>query len=99
MLKEEYEAKYQKNTTMSGHGFEASVHMACPFCAEPGFCTYRILDAKEVLAQEHVCKYCGRGIKAIFRGWQGQDGYMMEFIQTQGPDVTEDYLKWIRREV
>lgn len=87
---EEYNAKGNANTSFFGQGiFEAGVSVPCPFCAEPGFRSYRIIDVQKASKQEIICKHCGRGAKFIFEASEDtKDGNMVkvELVQTCGPD-------------
>lgn len=33
MTRDEYEVKYQRNTQITGYGFEVVTHLPCPACA------------------------------------------------------------------
>lgn len=94
MTKEEYEKKFADNQKFSGRGVETTIHMPCPFCAEPDFMIYRVIEVNDFLAHEAVCKHCGRGMKGIVE--KGESGVNVEFVQTCG-DPAPDFLPPIRR--
>ena len=94
MNKQEYEAKFHANEKITGYGSEVTMHMPCPFCAEPDFITHRVIDSEEAYEKGAVCKYCKRGAKAIFKHTAG--GVEFEFVQTVG-DPIPDYLPPMRR--
>lgn len=90
MTKEEYVAKFTANQKMTGHGLgNVHVHMPCPFCAEPDFVVYEVLEVQTKMAEGAVCKHCGRGAKAVFTRTPG--GVSFEMVQTVG-DEQPDYL-------
>lgn len=93
---EEFNAKWKANYKTEGFGFgNVYTNFPCPFCAEPGFARYELLEMVEVMSQEHVCAHCKRGQKVIFT----EDGMEthIECVQTQGPDVPDWYPLKMRR--
>lgn len=85
---EEYNALQQQHAKIDGFGFEVTMTIPCPFCCEPGFCTYFVLkDMEQVMQRENVCKACGRGMVAVFDR-QGPHGEQvtMHLYQTCGAD-------------
>jgi hypothetical protein len=99
MTREEYEAKYHANTRMSGFGLDTTIHMPCPFCAEPDFLSYRSLETHEALAKETVCTKCGRGMRNLIVRTEHAGSVTVGFapVQTRGDDPAP-YLRWIQRE-
>jgi len=93
--KAEYLRLFEQNTKIKGFGLNVSQEVPCPFCAAPGFMEYRIIDCEEMMSQEHVCKECGRGSKALFRVTLNTKSF--EFVQTQGPDQPAWLLPSMRR--
>lgn len=84
----EYNARYFDAQRISGYGLETTMHMPCPFCVEPDFLVYRILEVQEAMARGAVCKRCGRGCRAIFT--HPNEGHLkFEIVQTVGPDAPE----------
>lgn len=94
MTKDEYNHKYLENTKITGFGLETTVHMPCPFCTEPNFVSYRILDVEFALKQNNICRRCERGATVIFK--KSEQGTSLEMVQTSGDDPP-DYINWIRR--
>jgi len=94
MTKEEYELKFQQNYHLSGYGLDTTAHMPCPFCAEPDFMVYKIMEIQEEMRKEHICKACGRGTIGVITPVAG--GAKMEIVQTQGDDPP-DYVGKMRR--
>jgi len=81
--RKEYEEKLRKNTAYAND--KLSCTMPCPFCAEPGFATYRITEVDETLSKGAVCKYCFRGMRTL--KIDHKHGVTeMRFIQTEGPE-------------
>lgn len=95
MTRTEYEEKFHKNQKITGRFLETTMHMPCPFCAEPEFMVYKILDTEKVIANGAVCKFCNRGCKAIVTRDAGGVGF--RFVQTCGDDPP-DYLPKMERE-
>jgi hypothetical protein len=93
MNKQEYEEKLNANQRITGIGFETTMHMPCPFCAEPDFMIYRVLETEQALDKGAVCKHCGRGMKAILKRSEG--GISFELVQTCG-DPPPDYVLPLR---
>lgn len=93
--RQEYEQKYFHNQRITGFGLGVTLHVPCPFCAEPDFLIYKIIEMESALTSDHVCKHCGRGMKTfIERDKYG--GTKMEFVQTCGDDPP-DFLPKMRR--
>lgn len=90
MTKEEYERKFVANTKYSGFGMDTTIHMPCPFCAEPEWRVCKILEVEADNQKEAVCKHCGRGSKVIFNKDSG--GFSFEIVQTCGDDAP-DYIQ------
>ena len=93
--KEDYDKKYHDNMKITGFGLETGMELPCPFCAAPGFMTYKILHVEEEMKKEHICQACNRGVAAIFTHFNG--GKSFEFVQTCGADSEVDYLPIMRR--
>ncbi len=89
-----YNAQYQDGTEYVGYGLETGMKVPCPFCTAPGFMEYRIMGCAEVMAREHICGRCKRGMKAIIKKAGGNTS--MEMVQTRG-DGPPAYLGPIRR--
>ncbi len=82
---QEYAEKIHANTRYTGSGpWDTIAHLPCPFCGEPGFMSWKILEVNEVLTQGAVCKYCERGARALIA--KGSNGQRMLMYQTEGPD-------------
>lgn len=94
MTRAEYEAKYVANTKYTGMGLETTINEPCPFCAEPGFRSYRILEVTAAIAKEAVCGSCGRGARAIVT--KKESTTLVEILQTCGDDPPP-FMKWMRR--
>jgi len=92
---EKYAAKYEENTRIEGFGEETAVIAPCPFCAEPGWLRYKILETEKQLAQGAECRMCGRGAKVVFTGTR--DAIRMEFVQTAGDDPPAWFTHKMRR--
>lgn len=92
---EDYNHLQHQNYSTSGFGFgNIQIKTPCPFCAQPGFHEYELLQCQEVLAKETVCSYCKRGMKAIFK--EDSNSIEFELVQTQGDDPPA-YLPKMRR--
>jgi hypothetical protein len=81
----EYHVRFKANERIFGRGFDTSVATPCPFCAAADFMVYKILEVKEVISQEHVCKSCHRGSKALLTD-SLHGNIHFEFVQTTGPE-------------
>lgn len=93
---DEYNKKSAANQKIEGQGLgNVFVHMPCPFCAEPDFMTYEVLDVEVRSKEGAVCKHCKRGMKAVFK--RSQSGVEFEFVQTEGEDPPS-YLPKMRRD-
>jgi hypothetical protein len=82
--KEEFEAKFEKNTAYYGKYLGTGMKMPCPFCAEPDFLVYLIIEVNEKLKEGAVCKHCQRGCKGIVVENPGSISFRM--VQTSGDD-------------
>ncbi len=91
----ELNAKTAANSKIVGFGAETGMEVACPFCGNPNWCKYTILECQSVMAQEHVCKHCYRGAKAIFTRHPG--GVFFEMVQTSGPNPPDWFEPKMRR--
>jgi hypothetical protein len=93
---EEYHLKATANIRYSGHGPGAVMfHMPCPFCAEPDFAEWRVIETAERMQDNHTCKQCGRSSRAIVTS--DDDGsHAFEIVQTGGADPPA-YLPKMRR--
>lgn len=87
MTRDEYMRKLEENQKISGFGDEVRIDTACPFCAEPGFCSYLLFDVHEAMSKPSVCKHCGRGARAVFQ--RSGSSTRMEIVQTCGDDPPE----------
>ena len=74
--------KYEKNTRYSGQGLELKIHMPCPFCAEPDFVNFKLLEMREKMIRPHECQACGRAMKLRYEGNPSQ--LLITMIQTKG---------------
>jgi hypothetical protein len=92
---EEFDDKWERNSTISGSGSEATVHSPCPFCAEPDFLVHRVVDTSAAYSAGAVCKHCRRGVRRVVNA--GPIGWTQEFVQTCGPDAPS-WQRPIRRE-
>lgn len=81
---DEYNATAKKNSKVTGHGLDTTLHVPCPGCAGPGWKTYKIIDAEEEFVKTSVCQHCGRGFKLEVHRAPGVTG--MKLVQTSGPD-------------
>lgn len=84
MTKAEYEHLFMQRTVYSGRGLATSVATPCPFCCEPDFMKFRVIDTEEALRRGGTCKACKRSIVAVFTGLT--TGQSFELVQTGGPD-------------
>lgn len=84
---EEYTTRFLANQEISGYFTETRMTVPCPFCAFPGFQSYRILEVERVMAEEATCSACGRSAKAIVQRSDG--GVSFEIVQTGGPEQPE----------
>lgn len=81
----EYLARYSAHNRLSGRGIETTCHVPCPFCAAKDFMSYRLIDVRKIMAEDHICPACQRGAKAIFRT-QHEGATSIEVVQTSGPE-------------
>lgn len=95
LSREEYEKKYAANERLEGTGAETTVHMPCPFCAEPDFAVEKLIGFAEALGTEHVCKHCNRGAKTLVKEKGNVTSLLM--FQTRG-DPPPPYMSWMPRE-
>ena len=92
---EDYHAKATANLRYSGHGPGATVfHMPCPFCAEPGFAEWLVIETEQRMQENHTCRACGRSSRAIVTRDAGSSSF--EIVQTGGADPPA-YLPKMRR--
>ena len=79
---EDYKIKFYGNQKLSGYGLYTTMHVPCPFCAEPDFMVHRILDPEAAYTQGAVCAHCKRGMRGIIRRDVGS--VWCSFVQTCG---------------
>lgn len=93
---DELNAKCLANNVIDGFGI-GNVHttIACPFCGEPGFLKYEILEVEKKMTEGAVCSHCNRGCRAEFVHDKGSIGFCL--VQTSGPDVPDWYQPKMRR--
>lgn len=93
---DEFNKKWHDNYKVEGFGIEGmTVSFPCPFCAEPGFAQYKLMDMEKVMSKGNVCEYCKRGMKAVFVATE--HGVQIEQVQTCGPDLPDWYYPKMRR--
>lgn len=93
---EEHEVKFGANMKMTGFGLTGvTQHMPCPFCAEPDFSVYRVIDADVAVASNRTCKSCGRSAKCIVT--KNGSSQTVELVQTGGEDLPAWYTNPPRR--
>lgn len=92
---DEYKKKFELNTTYSGQGLDTTIHVPCPYCAEPEFMVYKIVESETALKKGGFCKHCQRGMVTVFHV-DTPNNKQFEMVQTVGPDAP-DYLPKIRR--
>ncbi len=64
MNRAEFFAKATANMRVSGFGIaETTVHIPCPFCAEPDFMVSRVMESREPFSAGATCKHCGRSAR------------------------------------
>jgi hypothetical protein len=81
---EEYSAKVMANMAVTGWGIGVTNHTPCPFCAEPDWLVFRVIDTEEAIKRDTTCQHCGRSAKALVQRDAG--GVSFEFVQTGGAD-------------
>lgn len=91
---QEYIERASTGCRIVGVGMNVRVELCCPFCAEPDYVRYRIIEMRTVLAREHVCKTCGRGSITIFNEYGAAT--RLSVVQTCGEDPPS-YLEGIAR--
>lgn len=91
---DEYNAKATTNIRITGTGLEVTVHMPCPFCAEPDWLIHRVLETEAAMGKGAQCKHCGRAAKAIYE--RNSSGIRFEIVQTLG-DPPSTWLPAMRR--
>lgn len=72
-----------QNMRIEGFGLDVVTHAPCPFCAEPDWMKWPIMDPRTPMETGAVCGSCGRGAKAIFDEQPGSIRF--ELVQTSGP--------------
>lgn len=82
---------------VTGEGIETTASMPCPFCAWPGFMTYKILEVRQVMSETHKCAHCGRSSRCEVSGSLAEGGISFVMLLVAGPDVA-DYLPPARRD-
>jgi hypothetical protein len=93
---DELNEKHARNYRIEGQGLgNVFVHSACPFCAEPDFLVYELLEVEKAMENGAVCKHCDRGMKVVVTK-DGRDCTRVEFVQTCGPDAP-DWFPKLRR--
>jgi len=81
---EEYAKKFHANQRITGYGLETTMHLPCPFCAEPDFRVYRVIDSEIAWKEPAVCKHCERGLELVIE--RTATGTTMQFFQSSGPE-------------
>jgi hypothetical protein len=79
-----YLERFAANTYVFGFGLDTGQSMPCPFCAARDWCQFKIVDVVQVMSQEHICRECKRGAKAIYTRTPDSTGFRM--VQTSGPE-------------
>lgn len=92
----DYDFKYKTNCRYEGAGVDTAMVMPCPACAEPGWKTQKITETQTRMQEESICKYCGRGFKALMIVDEPNQ-MQFEIVQTVGPDITAPWLPKMRR--
>lgn len=92
---EEYHELYNSRVKYFGYGMETGMSLPCPFCCNPGFMAYKILEMEEAMKRGNTCIECNRSIKAIFTKTNTTTSF--EVVQTGGPDCTDPWIPPIRR--
>lgn len=90
--KGDYESKLERHTRYTGFGLDTTAHMPCPFCAEPGFMEWKLIEVSDIIQKGAVCKFCERGMRALVVPLDG-GGSRTTMYQTQGPDPSP----WVPR--
>jgi hypothetical protein len=84
---QDYLKKTHKHTKLEGFGLEEiTQHQPCPWCAEPGFWIFHVLDIKEVTSQDTTCQHCGRSGKLLYHE-DTDSSTVFELVQTGGEDA------------
>jgi len=83
----EYLTRFASNNYVYGFGMETGQSMPCPFCGARDWCKFKIIDVEAVTSQEHVCRECNRGARAIYTRTRDSVGFVM--VQTSGPEQPE----------
>lgn len=82
--KDEFNAKAILNYKVEGFGPGVTVHLPCPFCAEPDFKIGALLEYITEMKKGAICASCGRGAKVLITKVGGVD--TVEYVQISGPD-------------
>lgn len=91
-----YIEKFHANQKIEGFGIDkVTIHVPCPFCAEPDFMLYTILEVEKALEAGATCKHCNRGSKAIIHRENG--GMSFEMVQTCGDEPSDWLVPKMRR--
>jgi hypothetical protein len=81
----EHSAKTIANSVVTGWGIDGVTnHTPCPFCAEPEWLVFRVIDTEEAIKRDTICQHCGRSAKALVR--RDTSGVSFEIVQTGGAD-------------
>src|SRR5260370_33476595 len=85
---QEYMAKFYTNQRIEGFGHDkVTMHVPCPFCAEPDFMVYKIIEVEQALQKGGTCSHCHRSAKALLQ--RADTGVQFEIVQTGGDQPAE----------
>jgi hypothetical protein len=90
--KEEYEKKIQEGTSISDSGMGTTMSVPCPFCGEPHFMSWKILEVNDALQKGSVCRFCERGMRGLVVPLE-HGGVRVTLYQTSGSDPSA----WVPR--
>jgi hypothetical protein len=79
---DEYEKKQTLHQLIEGYGAAATIHSPCPFCCEPDWMVFSVLEMEPVASRGATCKSCGRSAKLVFT--RTETAVAFEIVQTGG---------------
>lgn len=63
---EEYSDKFNQNMRTSGRFTSTTMHLPCPWCAEPDYMVVPLVNTPQVMSMPTLCKNCGRTGKTVY---------------------------------
>jgi hypothetical protein len=80
----EFNARFHQSEVVSGYGMNTTISSPCPFCAHPGWLSFKITGVRPAIERGATCEHCGRSARAIFVEKAGSVAFSI--VQTGGDD-------------